>query len=39
MGLDIPKEKRVSLATYMLIDKADIWRETMKKVYDTEVMT
>ena len=39
VGLDIPKEKRVSLAAYMLVDKADIWWETMKKVYDTEVMT
>ena len=39
MGLDIPEEKRVSLVAYMLVDKMDIWWETMKSVYDTEVMT
>ena len=25
VGLDIPKKMRVSLATYMLIDKVDFW--------------
>ena len=39
VGLDIPKEKWVSLAIYMLVDKANIWWETMKRVYDTEMMT
>nr|CAN80896.1 hypothetical protein VITISV_020970 [Vitis vinifera] len=39
VGLDIPEERRVSLAAYMLIDKADFWWESMKRVYDTEVMT
>ena len=27
-GLDIPEERRVSLSTYMLMDKADFCRET-----------
>ncbi|KAJ9701354.1 hypothetical protein PVL29_006624 [Vitis rotundifolia] len=39
VGLDIPEERRVSLATYMLVDKTDFWWESMKRVYDTEVMT
>ncbi|KAL6348334.1 hypothetical protein AAG906_005634 [Vitis piasezkii] len=39
VGLDIPEERRVGLATYMLVDKADFWWESMKRVYDTEVMT
>ncbi|XP_034695617.1 uncharacterized protein LOC117921767 [Vitis riparia] len=39
VGLDIPEERRVSLATYMLVDKANFWWESMKRVYDTEVMT
>ena len=30
---------RVSLAAYMLVDKADFWWESMKIVYDTDVMT
>ena len=30
---------RVSLAAYMLVDKADFWWQSMKIVYDTEVMT
>ncbi|KAL6349618.1 hypothetical protein AAG906_035779 [Vitis piasezkii] len=30
VGLDIPEENRVSLAAYMLIDKADFWWESMK---------
>ncbi|KAL6336406.1 hypothetical protein AAG906_014578 [Vitis piasezkii] len=36
VGLDIPEEKRVSLAAYMLVDKTDFWWESMKRVYDTE---
>ncbi|RVX08378.1 Transposon Tf2-8 polyprotein [Vitis vinifera] len=39
VGLDIPEERRVGLATYMLVDKTDFWWESMKRVYDTEVMT
>ncbi|RVW98761.1 Transposon Tf2-2 polyprotein [Vitis vinifera] len=39
VGLDIPEERRISLAAYMLIDKADFWWKSMKRVYDTEVMT
>ena len=39
VGLDIPEERRVSLAVYMLGDKADFWWESVKKVYDIEVMT
>ncbi|RVW61725.1 Transposon Ty3-I Gag-Pol polyprotein [Vitis vinifera] len=39
VGLDIPEERRVGLATYMLVDKADFWWESMKRVYDTKVMT
>eukprot|EP00261_Vitis_vinifera_P036423 XP_019077666.1 PREDICTED: uncharacterized protein LOC109123168 [Vitis vinifera] len=39
VGLDIPEERRIGLATYMLVDKADFWWESMKRVYDTEVMT
>ena len=39
VGLDILEEKRVSLAAYMLVDKADFWWESMRRVYDTEVMT
>ncbi|KAL6318881.1 hypothetical protein AAG906_001354 [Vitis piasezkii] len=39
VGLDIPEERRVSLAAYMLVDKVDFWWESMKIVYDTEVMT
>ncbi|RVW89330.1 Transposon Ty3-I Gag-Pol polyprotein [Vitis vinifera] len=39
VGLDIPEERRVGLAAYMLVDKADFWWESMKRVYDTEVMT
>ena len=39
VGLDIPEEMRVSLAAYMLVDKADFWWESMRRVYDTEVMT
>ncbi|XP_034701176.1 uncharacterized protein LOC117926612 [Vitis riparia] len=39
VGLDIPEERRVGLATYMLVGKADFWWESMKRVYDTEVMT
>ena len=35
VGLDIPEEKRVGLAAYMLVDKADFWWESMKRVYDT----
>ncbi|XP_034708980.1 uncharacterized protein LOC117932042 [Vitis riparia] len=37
--LDILEERRVSLAVYMLVDKADFWWESMKIVYNTEVMT
>ena len=33
IGLDIPEEMRVSLVMYMLVDKANIWWETMKRVY------
>ena len=39
VGLNIPEEKRVSLVAYMLVDKADFWWKSMKRVYDTEVMT
>ena len=39
VGLDIPEEKRVGLAAYMLVDKADFWWESIEKVYDIEVMT
>ncbi|KAJ9691569.1 hypothetical protein PVL29_013681 [Vitis rotundifolia] len=39
VGLDILEERRVSLAAYILVDKADFWWESMKRVYDTEVMT
>ncbi|XP_034675675.1 uncharacterized protein LOC117906659 [Vitis riparia] len=39
VGLDIPEENRVSLAAYMLVDKANFWWESMKIVCDTEVMT
>ena len=39
VGLDIPEERRVSLAAYMFVDKVDFWWESMKRVYDTEVMT
>ncbi|RVW60237.1 Transposon Ty3-I Gag-Pol polyprotein [Vitis vinifera] len=39
VGLDIPEERRVGLAAYMLVDKADFRWESMKRVYDTEVMT
>ena len=39
VGLEIPEEMRVSLAAYMLVDKADFWWESMKRVYDTGVMT
>ena len=39
VGLDIPEERRVSLVAYMLVDKADFWWESMKIVYDIEVMT
>ena len=27
------------MAAYMLVDKADFWWESIKRVYDTEVMT
>ncbi|KAJ9678287.1 hypothetical protein PVL29_023021 [Vitis rotundifolia] len=37
--LYILEERRVSLAIYMLVDKANFWWESMKRVYDTEVMT
>ena len=39
VGLDIPEEMRVSLAAYMLVDKTNFLWESMKRVYDTEVMT
>ncbi|KAL6319798.1 hypothetical protein AAG906_036860 [Vitis piasezkii] len=39
VGLDIPKKMRVSLAAYMLVDKTNFLWESMKRVYDTEVMT
>ena len=39
VGLYIPEKRRVSLVAYMLVDKADFWWESMKRVYDTEVMT
>ena len=39
VGLDIPEERRVGLAAYMLVDKSYFWWESMKRVYDTEVMT
>ena len=39
VGLDIPEEMRVSLVMYMLVDKMNIWWETMKRVYEIEVMT
>ncbi|RVW37741.1 hypothetical protein CK203_116444 [Vitis vinifera] len=38
VGLDIPKEMRVSLTAYMLVDKVDFWWESMKRVYDTKAM-
>ncbi|KAJ9672728.1 hypothetical protein PVL29_026082 [Vitis rotundifolia] len=38
-GLDIPEERRVSLAAYMLVGKADFWWESMKRVHDIGVMT
>ena len=34
VGLEIPEKMRVSL-----MDKADIWWESMKMVYETDVMT
>ena len=37
--LNILEEKRVSLAAYMLVNKANFWWESMKRVYDTEMMT
>ena len=39
VGLNIPEKKRVSLVAYMLVDKADFWWKSMKRVYDTEGMT
>ena len=39
VGLDILEKRRVSLSTYMLVDKADIRWETMKRVYNIEVIT
>ncbi|WJZ99854.1 hypothetical protein VitviT2T_018267 [Vitis vinifera] len=39
VGLYIPKKMRVSFVAYMLVDKADFWCESMKRVYDTKVMT
>ncbi|RVW90672.1 hypothetical protein CK203_038750 [Vitis vinifera] len=39
VGLDILEKRRVSLSTYVLVDKADIRWETMKRVYNTEVIT
>ncbi|XP_034695706.1 uncharacterized protein LOC117921863 [Vitis riparia] len=39
VGLDILKERRVGLAAYMLVDKTDFWWESMKRVYDTKIMT
>ena len=39
VGLDIPEERRVGLVAYMLVDKANFWWESMKRVNDTEVMT
>ena len=38
-GISIPKKMRVSLTTYMLINKADFWWESMKRVYNTNVTT
>ena len=38
-GLDIPKERRVGLAAYMRVDKADFWWETMKRADNTKAMT
>ncbi|RVW95578.1 hypothetical protein CK203_039116 [Vitis vinifera] len=38
VGLDIPKEMRVSLTAYMLVDKVDFWWESIKRVYDTKAM-
>ena len=38
-GLDIPGERRVSLAAYMLVDRADFWWETMKQVHKTQTIT
>ena len=37
--VDILKERRVGLAAYILVDKANFWWESMKRVFDTEVMT
>ena len=39
VGLDIPKKMRVSLIAYILVDKPDIWWESMKRVYETYIMT
>ena len=39
VGLYIPKKMRVSFVAYMLVDKANFWWESMKRVYNTEVMT
>lgn len=39
VGLYIPKKMRVSLIAYMLVDKAGIWWESMKKAYETDVVT
>ena len=39
VGLDIPEERKVSLVADMLVDKANFWWESMKRVYDIDVMT
>ena len=39
VGLDIPEKRKVSLVAYMVVDKADFWWESMKRVYDIEVIT
>ena len=38
-GLDIPKERRVGLAAYMLVDMVDFWWETMKQAHNIKAMT
>ena len=39
VGLDISEERKVSLVADMLVDKANFWWKSMKRVYNTDVMT
>lgn len=33
-SLDIPKERIMSLVKYMLMNKVDLWWETIKRIYN-----